>query len=51
METSNAIFLEKSFMILVIQLRKLPGRFGSIIASDGCVMKQQQHTKPETPNL
>ena len=37
-------FLEKSFMILVIQQCQIPGRFGSTIASDGCVMKQQQHT-------
>ena len=49
LEKSNAIFLEKSFMILVIQQCKIPGSFGSIIASDGCAMKQQQHTKPETP--
>ena len=51
LEKSNAIFLEKSFMILVIQQCKIPGSFGYVIASNGCVMKQQQHTKPETPNL
>ena len=51
LEKSNAIFLEKSFLILVIQQCKISGGFGSINASDGCVMKQQQHTEPETPNL
>ena len=43
LEKSNAMFLEKSFMILVIQQCQIPGSFGSTIASDGCVIKQQ-HT-------
>ena len=48
LEKSNAMFLEKSFMILVQQCQ-IPGSFGSTIASDGCVIKAAH--QPETPDL
>ena len=51
LEKSNAIFLEKSFMILVIQQCQIPGRFGSNYCFRWVCYETTAAHQHETPNL